>query len=123
MRVTIAPDRGHERVIRVDFEGEWTWDEFFRLPDEIAAILDTVDYAADIIIDFNGSSHVPTGFSASENALMSRLQERTGRLVFTGALGIQQALLENYLKLFPRHGGKLALVETLDEAYALLTSA
>ena len=122
MGVMSTWDNEVKTIIRVDFEGEWTWDEFESAQHELKERLDSVDHKADIIVVL-GTGTVPQGALAKFSTIVTTpafAHPNAGLLAIVGANDFTKTLADIFAKLHQREAKKVTLVCTIEEAYEAL---
>ncbi len=56
-----------QTIVKVDYEGQWTWDEFFAAADKGRALANSVSHRVDYILDMQKGT-VPSGGSTLTNS-------------------------------------------------------
>jgi hypothetical protein len=107
-------------VIYRSSNGDWTWDKYHALQDQINEMIDSVNHRGDVIIDMqpNKRGKVPPNASLNfRNAFRNR-HPNTGLLVVVGMHPFVQIMV-NIVSAVTR-SNSIAMVATLEKARALV---
>jgi len=125
MGVKVQWDNTEKTIVRYIYEGRWTWDEFYAVQDELARMLETVNYKVDIIADMRASAGSPSGSLAHARRVLTSRHPQTGITVLMGANRFVKLLVDvvrqAYPALFEQYNVRLA--SSIEEAYALIAAA
>lgn len=123
--IVAAWDNEEKTIIRVTYGLTWTWDDYFQADQAAQALLDSVDHRVDLILDMlntalpaDSLSRIPTLIRAG----IGLARPNTGIVVLVGTSGYLRTLISAFQKVYPQESRRVFLVETLDEAYALIAS-
>ncbi len=107
-------------IIKVDYEGRWTWDEFFVSADNGRDLAKSVDHRIDYILDMRNGI-IPRSGSTLTNSrtVMARRASNTGLFVILTTPFVKTML--NVFKNFDRENGAIMFAAaTPEEAQALI---
>ena len=99
-----------------EFEGSWTWNEFYASQKEAAAMLNSVKYEVPQIFDFSQAAVIPANALSHIRDSDNNMPENRGAsIVVTQSrfYGQMYSILE---KVIPRLTRKVVLVKSLEEA-------
>jgi hypothetical protein len=103
-------------------EGHWTWEEFrARLP-LAAAAQRSVDHRVDVLFDMRQTDHLPPAAVHHVRQVLASMPDNVGLLVMVGPNIFVKAALATFSSLYKQSAKKFRLVDTLDEAYELLSA-
>ena len=122
MGVTVAWDNTEKTIMRFDYTGDWTWDDFDAVEPDLQAMMDSVDHQVDTIVVLETSS-VPLGALARFSTIVnspSFTHPNAGLTVVVGASGLARALADIFGKAHKQTAAKIAMASTLEEAYAII---
>jgi hypothetical protein len=107
-------------IIRIDYEGNWTWDEYFKAADEARAMALSVPHRVDYITDLSRGKTPSSGSPLSNGkTVLRKLAPNSGLVVnVTSAF---TAVLLNIFKQFDREMGERMMgAKSVDEAVAII---
>lgn len=121
MPVTVNWDNDDKTIVRYQLSGAWTPEELFPALDQGAALMNSIDYPVDVILDFAGS----TAFPLDKLFAMGRYAEgktsaNQRRVVMVRSLPVLRGLLDTMRRFLPRATRGVYFADTLDDAYALI---
>lgn len=107
-------------IIKVDYEGRWTWDEFFAAADDGRALAKSVSHRVDYILDMRNGV-IPRSGSTLTNSrtVMAKRAPNSGIFVTLTTPFVKVML--NVFKNFDReHGSIMYAATSIEEAEALI---
>jgi hypothetical protein len=123
MPVTIHYDIEH-RIVIWEFEGAWTWEEYYAERDAVNTGVEAAAHRVDMIIDMTRSYLLPPNLMSHAGSAARNAPENIGKTVFVGSNAIVRAFFQMFSKLYGAfQTGKdlnFHMVITRDEAYAVL---
>lgn len=126
MTIDVSWGNPERTVIRMDFAGDWTYDEVLVVLDGIADMLDAIQHPAITIIDMRSVKFAPNiSLSIYRRLAVSRFMNHPNLRVVC-LLGVQtyvRMLAITFSKLFPEAYRKFRMVETVEEALQHMPSA
>jgi hypothetical protein len=120
MPITVTWDNPEQTIIRLTFEGRWTWDEHRATANHISDLLRDVNAPVDLIVDFH-SCHVPDNairYTESGTAFFWHPQARLTVLV--GVQGFIRTLLMLFIQTYPQWAHQFLFAGTIEHAYEVL---
>jgi hypothetical protein len=113
-------DDAAQTIIRMDYTGSWTWEEFFQAADEARRLANSVPHRVDYISDLS-QGRTPLAGSPLSNgkSVMRRLAPNSG-IVATVTSSFTAALLNVFKKFDHDLGQRMIGVPTLAEAYEVI---
>lgn len=109
-----------QSILKVDYEGRWTWDEFFIAADKGRELAKGVSHRVDYILDMQKGT-VPNGGSTLTNSrtVMARRAPNSGIFVILTNPFVK--IMLNVFKNFDReHGSIMFAAGTVDEALTII---
>jgi hypothetical protein len=108
-------------VVRLSFNGEWNWRDYYTAVQQSNAMLESVRHKVHIITDFrDGATLPPQAFIHLRRALFD-VPLNWGLSVFvTGDNTPMNSLMQSFVKMHPRLGKRIRIVPSLEDAYTLL---
>jgi hypothetical protein len=83
--IKVVWDNDERTVIRMEFDGHWTWDEVQEAVNISNQMTNSVNHIVDGLIDMSRSGGVPSGAMAHARHLIMQRHERSGITVVAGA--------------------------------------
>ena len=124
MAVRVSWDDTLEHVIRYDFEGGWTWDEFQTAYAGAQRLLESVDARVDVIVNLLPSTALQRGILEVVKRVADDAPPNHGVTVYVGQRDILQAFARAFERIYPVSARRVRLdfCASLDEARTLLRS-
>lgn len=123
MGVRISWDDENKTIVRLSFEGEWNWQDYYMAVQQSNMMLESVKYKVDIITDFHRSENLPPqAFVHLRRALFNVPPNWGSSVIVTGERPSVSSLMHSFIKMHPRLGKRIAIVTSLEEAYTLLNT-
>jgi hypothetical protein len=84
--VSVTWDSIDKKIVRLVFEGRWTWDELYNANQQTKIMLDEVSHDVGVLVDLQNSSYgVPPGFFPNLKVLLAG---RSSAVRVTALVGI-----------------------------------
>jgi hypothetical protein len=124
MAVHAGWDDQVEHVIRYDFEGRWTWDEFEQAYHEVAPLFASVDAEVGVIVNLLPSTALQRGILDVLKRVADDVPPNHGVTVFVGERDVLKAFARAFERIYPTSARRYRLdyCVSLDEARARLRS-
>lgn len=106
-------------ILRYDFIGNWTWNEFYAASAEFHAELDRVNHKVDTIINLTGSTGMPGNvLSHAYSAFQNQHPNDTGLNVIVSKGMLIQILVNTFSRVYSNftENFEIHLVSSLEEA-------
>jgi hypothetical protein len=120
MAIKVTWVNSEKTIAQYNFEGRWTWDDLYHAVQEIKTMLDSVPHQVDIVIDLRNNQSVPPGTLIHLRSITLAASPNWGMGVFVGVNGFIRTLLTTFVKVYPKLGGRYAIVESPEAALALI---
>lgn len=121
MGIQVRWDNPQKDILLCIFEESWNWQDYQAAMEQGRALIDSVDYAVDVIFDFQRTHFAPSGaLRHLGNSFRSLADAHLNRLVIVGATGILHIIVEVLNNLYPRTAETMTQAVTLEQAYKLL---
>lgn len=112
-----------ETILLFEFEGRWTWEEFYITHAEFNRLLQARDYMVYTIIDLRNSGlYVPPNALTHTRNIADRQQPNAGITVFVSSNRFLQLLFKTGTTIHANFARYFRMVGTLDEAEALIAA-
>jgi hypothetical protein len=126
MAVTVVWDDVEKTILRMDFAGRWTWEEFQDAFAEFHATLDMVDYKVDTVINLSESIAIPeNAVSNFVKGVQQQHQNDSGLNVIVSKTIVIQVLWNVFNRVYAGFvkGVDIKLVSTLEEARKVIATS
>jgi hypothetical protein len=122
MAVTLSWDDAEHTILRYDFTGRWTWDEFHDVLVQVVKILDQAPAEINMIADLSQSAGIPLNLLPNIKRVAEMAHPRAGLTVYVGTGGLLRAFGEMFTKIYPSAAAKYKFdfARTLDDARQIL---
>jgi hypothetical protein len=123
MPVTTQWDNPEQTVIRMDFVGRWTWDEFFAANSQLMRLFASVPHIVDILVDNTQNQLLlPEGTMARARKVFGDAPPNRGFMVIVGANALVRMFFPLYQKIYGEQTGmpEIIFMAALDEARAYI---
>jgi hypothetical protein len=111
------------RCVHVIYGRNWTWEEFFSTDETARAMLDSIAYKSDFILDLQHAITPPNivaQFPKFVRGAASLTHANSRYVMLVGSNPHYRVLLDVFRKVYPSMGKRVFQVATLDEARALI---
>lgn len=123
MPVTIRHE-DENRLVIWEFQGNWTWEDYYRHRDEVNTFIEKADHEVNMIIDMTRSNLLPKNLMSHASSASRHAPDNIGKTVFVGA----NAVLRTFFNMFkqvsgivnPKQEMEYYMVPTLEKAYAIV---
>lgn len=106
MAVRVRWDDARQRVIRYDFEGMWTWDEFSEANAAALDLFASADGTVHVIADLTASQALPRGVLEVIKRVADSAPANHGVTVYVGEREILQAFARAFERIYPASAGR-----------------
>jgi hypothetical protein len=115
----ISVTQHNEHVILYQFEHPWSLDDLDEAQTTLNALMEDIDGKVTVIVDYSAGGSPPQRLISRFTALMGNQtgMDRMQRII---AVGTNSGMVRAATAIFSRVFHRLDVVDTLDEAYALL---
>jgi hypothetical protein len=107
-------------ILYYNFQGDWTWDEYFTALAEGRALMRSVDHNVCLLNDMRQATHIPSGFMSKAQTVVGSRPDNTGRVVFIATQTFYLNLLDTVRRVLPAFGANYFYEETEEQALAHL---
>ena len=110
----------NKSIVQYDFEGNWTWEEFYPAFHDALAMETSVTYRVDVICDFRASDALPANALTHLKGITDRQPENIGLSIFITTNRFFKVMYDTAIKFYPKTKRYFAITATLEEAHALI---
>ncbi|MFN8373769.1 MAG: hypothetical protein U0694_12955 [Anaerolineae bacterium] len=121
MNVHVSWDDAEQTIIRYDFDGNWTWDEFHAAAHEAYAMTRSVEHRVHTISYFRPGAMIPPDALVQFRLAMSNAPANRGVTVIVGGSRFTRTLVEVFSKINRTLGERLKLAHSLEEARQIIS--
>lgn len=123
MGIHVQWDNPEKTVIFIEFEGHWSWDDFYALDRQTIAMLDSVEHQVCYIVDTRSTRHLPRGMSlAKVKQVLDFRHPRSDIMVIAGMNRFIRVMLDSVTRAM---GGtkktKIITTNTIEDARRIIT--
>ncbi len=122
MPIEIQWDDEAKTIIRENYLGQWTWDNFFTMSNQAAEMMQTVDHRVDILANMKDGIMPMSGASMSNSRkVLLALPSNWGVIVVVTNSFV--SVLASIFKQFDvQLGTKMHTTDSLEKAYQIITT-
>ncbi len=123
MAVHIQWDNSEKTVLRYDFEGRWTWQEFMAIFPQAKTMASTVQHTVHSIVnplDDKSRGYLPPNTLAQVVQLYRGAPPNIGATVIVGGSEFFRTLNRLSRRFYPRIAERYQFADTLEEARSIL---
>jgi ribosomal protein S15P/S13E len=123
MSIDVYWDNDEKTIIRQDFAGNWTKDDYFAAIDESYKMSETVNHPVDTIIDMRNNTTNPIqlmNIFSTANKLESHVSDNQRAVVIVGANVTIEFALRMAKRIAKRAAENSHTARTLEEAYDII---
>jgi hypothetical protein len=120
MPVRVSWDNPQQTVVRYEFDGRWTWDEFAEATQQCGALIRTQAHVVNILADMR-QGIVPSRYAIMQvkNAY-DRAADNTGLMIIVTSDRFITLLYQAFRVLYPDLAERIRIFDDLDEARTTL---
>ncbi|MCU0510944.1 MAG: hypothetical protein MUE40_00060 [Anaerolineae bacterium] len=107
------------RIVQYDFEGLWTWPEYYAAVDRVRATLPASVEQFDVILN-NRDWYIPPGALRQGTRLAACIDPGTRTVAIVGASPLYKMMGRMFGRAFPRQGGVFVYVDSLALAVPII---
>jgi len=117
MSLEVRWDNDDKTVLVWEFGETWDWSEYYRVADQATALLDTVDYKVDFLIDMHLARKLPPQTMPHiQRMAFDKGHVNRGRIVVVGGNMLMSTVVNTLNKLYSRKNPSIFTAATITEA-------
>lgn len=116
--ITVDWDNPDRTIILCRFEDPWTWNEYYAMSRQMAAMFDNIDHVADTIIDMTRGHAMPSGVLSHMGRAVKLHTAKKGIIILVGVGGIVGPIIQIMNRLYPKMTRHFQQASSLEDAYA-----
>jgi hypothetical protein len=120
MNIKVAWDNEDKTVIRYDFEGPWTWDDFRIAAEKAFAMTRSVEHTVDTISNFFPGVLLPANAMFHFRRVMEDAPKNRGVNVIVGSSAFIRTMVMMFSSVNRQLAKRIIIVDRLDQARAAL---
>jgi hypothetical protein len=120
MSIQIKWDNPEHDIIYIEFDGKWTWKEFFASIEESKTLAQTVPHRVDFITNFKGTSIPRDGSALSNGKSFMRNRAPNAGAIICVTNAFMTVMLNTFKSFDKELGGNLYAVTSTEEAHRLV---
>lgn len=119
MAVRVHWENEEHTLVRYEFEGIWTWTEYYQARAMVAQIEAASGRGADVILHMH-EFQLPSNVIEQGRQLADKIHPQTMTIAIVGATLVYRLIGRAFGRLFPRQAGVFIYVDTLEEARLMI---
>ena len=123
MAVRVQWDNDQRTIVRYIFEGKWTWNDFYPAYNQAIEMEKSMPHRVHAIIDMRKGIGVPANVLMHVKDISDKQPDNIGLSIIVTSSSFVQSLYHIGIKFYSKIDYYFRVVETLDEAYKLISSA
>ncbi len=121
MAITLLWDNEAKTALRLDFRGQWTWDEYDTAITETSAAIAHAGRSVDVIHNLLEGARMPLGYFLPHfQAALNLMEGNLGFVVIVGGSHSMRVLLSLFIETFTIVHHKVVFANSVDEARQIL---
>ena len=122
MPISVQWDNPDKTLLRWNFEGKWTWDDYYAAMEQNNALLDSIQSKADLLIDMQQTNIVAAGFT-SQFRRISQFHPKAGFAIIVLNSRFIEIMLNMLMNFQPAMRLRLSSRTRLKKAFKFGTNA
>lgn len=115
MTISVDWDNQEKTIVTWDFDGRWSWSEYYHALEQSDRLLESVNYKVDLLINFQKNSLIPNGFPAQFRR-MARFRPKAGvAIVVTNSYFIE-TMMKLLIRIQPQVANRAMISASLENA-------
>lgn len=123
MGITVSWDNPEMTIIRYDFEGRWTWGEFYAATSKAGALRNNIEHEVHVIGNFEDSENPPTGAVLHVRRALQISPKNVGTIIIAGGGAFINGLVPMLNMIPEMKRSKFVVAKSLDDAREMLTGS
>ncbi|MCU0513906.1 MAG: hypothetical protein MUE40_15205 [Anaerolineae bacterium] len=125
MPIHLEWDDAECRILRLNFDGGWTWDDFYAATRERDRLLNSQPHRVDLLADFSSSGKLPAGSPiSSARSVLASPPPNLGMLVIVSNSLFIDVLVNTFQRVFAQLIGlKITVVDSVAAARSEIAAA
>lgn len=120
MSINVLWDDEDRTVLRWNFIGKWTIQDFYDVYDKLNTALTESPHKVNVLLDMTESSQIPNGFMSALRSVRSRpAHDNMGVMASIGNSMFVRTFVNTFSKIYPPRKTAYYMVGSYEEAYAL----
>lgn len=120
--IKVSWDNEAKTILRYDFQGRWTWEDFYAASAQAFAMTHSVQHRVDAISHFHHGSVLPANAMFHFRHAMVSAPANRGMNVIVGANAVVRTLIKMFSSINKQLAARLAIADSLDDARMLLAA-
>lgn len=102
-------------TVRVVFQAQWDWEEFYKTNNQIVSFLEQSDTTSNLVIDLRKTTALPDHMVYHLSRITYLNHSQLDRIVIVGATLFQEMVFKMLISLMPTLKDRIGFVNTLDD--------
>ncbi len=122
MNISVTWDNDKKTVIRYEYHGRWTLEDFNAAYLQAREMVSQCDHTVHFIVDVRDSTLIPSGALSRGRSVVNSPLPNEGRTVVVGANTLIRSIMDVFQKIHGRKidQSKFILAGSIEEAYEIL---
>lgn len=120
MGVNLVWEDDTKRVLRFNFEENWTWDEFFVAKKQAYIMIDSIDHKVGVIVDISTLAAFQPNILANSRQALSNKHPNTFVVVIVVARSFARTMISLLYDIIRFSAIRVEIAASLDEARAIV---
>jgi hypothetical protein len=120
--VEIKWDNEEKTILRYNFSGDWTWDEYLERLNEGRSMMADINHPVCVLNDMQKMGKLPPNFASTAKSVISSRPKNTGLAIFLTSNAFFKVMYRVLAQLIPNVPTDYILVTSEEEAYSKLNT-
>ncbi|MGJ3237406.1 MAG: hypothetical protein ACFE0Q_01745 [Anaerolineae bacterium] len=113
-------DETKKDILQYDFEGNWTWDDFYPVYEEALRMEKAQPHRVDVIMDFRRNLSIPPNALTHIKGITDRQPDNIGLSIFVTTNRFISVMFNAAVKFYPKTKRYFVVVPTMEDAHAMI---
>lgn len=123
MSIEVYWEDEEQTIVRYDFKGHWTWDEFYPVLEKALEMERAKPYRVDVILDMRKNEVVPANVLTHLKSIADHQPDNIGISVFVSENRFLLSLFSVGTRFYSRIGHYFRVVSSIEEAHQMIRDA
>lgn len=113
-------DENKKDIVQYDFEGKWTWEEFYPVYEEALRMEKEQAHRVDVIMDFRRNISIPPNALTHIKGITDRQPVNIGLSIFVTTNAFINVMYKMAISIYPKTRQYFVIADTIEEAHAMI---
>jgi hypothetical protein len=118
MPISVQWDNPDKTLLRWNFEGKWTWDDYYAAMEQNNALLDSIQSKADLLIDMQQTNIVAAGFT-SQFRRISQFHPKAGFAIIVLNSRFIEIMLNMLMNFQPAMRHQVIVTDSIEKGFQI----